>query len=235
MEPITTTTLNWPVLIWAGVIDSINPCAIGVLVFLLAYLVKSGKKWWPLFFHGSVYLFAVFITYLLAGMFLLPIIQQLKWFSVNAYLALAAIIGIFWFFELKEFLKPSESGSIVEIAPKYSRMIKNMSEKITDSFFVTFGLWAFVALVELPCTGAVYLAVLTLMAESGLALKNIQMLILYNLLFIAPLFIILVLFCRGTESHTIDRYVQKYKPYMRLLTALLLIWMAAWMVIFTLY
>lgn len=73
-------------------------------------------------------------------MFLLPIIQQLKGFSVNAYLALAAIIGIFGFFELKEFLKPSESGSIVEIAPRYSRMIKNMSEKITDSFFVTFGL-----------------------------------------------------------------------------------------------
>jgi len=38
------TNLNYFVLIGAGIIDSINPCAIGVLVFLLAYLVKSGKR-----------------------------------------------------------------------------------------------------------------------------------------------------------------------------------------------
>lgn len=91
------------------------------------------------------------------------------------------------------------------------------------------------ALVELPCTGAVYLAILTLMSQSGLILQNFQMLIIYNLLFIAPLVFILILFCRGTESATIDKFVKRFKPYMRLLTALLLLGMAAWMVVFTLF
>jgi len=90
-------------------------------------------------------------------------------------------------------------------------------------------------MVELPCTGAVYLAVLTLMANAGLSLSNFTMLIIYNLLFISPLIIILVLFYRGTESATIDTWVKKCKPYMRLLTGLLLLSMAAWMVVFTLF
>lgn len=85
-----------------------------------------------------MYLVAVFLTYLLAGMFLLPVIQSMRSFSESAYLALAAIIGIFGFFELKEFLRPSESGSIVEISPKYSTMIKDISGKISNSFFTTF-------------------------------------------------------------------------------------------------
>jgi len=90
-------------------------------------------------------------------------------------------------------------------------------------------------MVELPCTGAVYLAVLTLMANSGLNLSNITMLVVYNLLFIAPLIVILILFYRGTESAAIETWVKKFKPYMRLLTGLLLLSMAAWMVVFTLF
>jgi cytochrome c biogenesis protein CcdA len=90
-----------------------------------------------------------------------------------------------------------------------------------------------VAIVELPCTGAVYLAVLALMANSGLSLSNFTMLIIYNLLFITPLIIILILFYRGMKSEVIDGYIKKYKPYMRLLTGLLLLGMAAWMFVFT--
>lgn len=89
------TTLNMPVLIGAAIIDSINPCAIGVLVFLLAYVTKAAKTPGDILKHGLIYLFAVFATYLLAGIFLLPIIQQLGNFSVNAYIAIAIIIGAF--------------------------------------------------------------------------------------------------------------------------------------------
>ncbi len=95
------TSLNWFVLVGAGLIDSINPCAIGVLVFLLAYLVESNKSPLHVLKHGLVYLFAVFITYLVAGMILLPIIQQLGNFSVNAYVGLAIVIAVFGIIEIK--------------------------------------------------------------------------------------------------------------------------------------
>ena len=98
----------------------------------------------------------------------------------------------------------------------------------------TFGMGVFVALVELPCTGAVYLAVLALMSFSGLTLTNFSLLVLYNLIFIAPLIVILYLFYQGTESKVIHRWMKRIKPYMRLLTGLLLLGLAAWMVAFVL-
>ena len=93
------TNLNIPVLIGAAVLDSINPCAIGVLVFLLAYVTKVAKTNNDILKHGLIYLFAVFMTYLLAGILLLPIIQQLGNFSVNAYIGIAAGIALFGVFE----------------------------------------------------------------------------------------------------------------------------------------
>ena len=181
-----TTNLNWFVLIGAGVIDSINPCAIWVLVFLLAFLVESNKKPIELLKHGLVYLFAVFLTYLLAGVLLLPLIQSLGNFSANAYLGFAVIIGIFGLLEIKEYRAPGKDWSILEIPPKYSVKIKQWKHKILESYPMTFALGAFVAIVELPCTGAVYLAILALMSKAGVSVNSIVMLIAYNLIFILP-------------------------------------------------
>ncbi len=60
------------ILLGAAVIDSINPCAFGVLLFLLAYLAKTSKNKVKMLIHGLTYIAAVFITYFLAGLILLP-------------------------------------------------------------------------------------------------------------------------------------------------------------------
>ncbi len=227
------TSLNWFVLVGAGLIDSINPCAIGVLVFLLAYLVESNKTSLQILKHGLVYLLAVFLTYLLAGVFLLPIIQSLGNFSVNAYIAIAIIVAVFGIIEIREFFKPGDS-SILEIPSRYSQKIKLRKDKMLNNYGFTFLMGAFVAIVELPCTGAVYLAILTLMSQSGLVVSNIVMLIAYNLLFILPLVIILIVFYKGVSSERITTVVNKYKPYMRLATGILLLLLALWMARFAL-
>lgn len=226
------TNLNIPVLIGAAIIDSINPCAIGVLVFLLAYVTKAAKSPRDILKHGLIYLFAVFATYLLAGVFLLPIIQELGNFSVNAYLAIALIIAVFGVFELKEYFKPGDTN-MVGIPPRYAKKIKEKQEAIMGNAFTTFGLGVFVAIVELPCTGAVYLAVLALMAKSGVTLGNITLLVLYNFLFILPLIIIVIMFYRGVSSEKLLAFTDKYKPFTRLITGIVLILLALWMIWFT--
>jgi len=180
-----------------------------------------------------VYLLAVFLTYLLAGVFLLPIIQSLGNFSVNAYIAIAIIVGVFGLIEIREYFKPGDT-SILEIPSRYSEKIKLWKEKMLNNYGFTFLMGAFVAIVELPCTGAVYLAVLTLMSQSGLEVSNIVMLIAYNFLFILPLIIILVIFYKGVSSEKITQTVNKYKPYMRLATGILLLLLALWMARFAL-
>jgi cytochrome c biogenesis protein CcdA len=226
------TNLNLFIILGAAVIDSINPCAIGVLVFLLAYLTQMKVSSRALLFHGLLYLAAVFFTYLIVGALLLPVIQQMRSFSVMSYLAIAAIIGVFGLLELKEFFLPGKT-SLIGIAPRYSLMIKKQAQKMSNNPFVTFGLGIFVALVELPCTGAVYLAVLSLMALSGLNISNLAMLVIYNIIFILPLVVILILFCRGTSAEVIQRWQEKNKAKMHLSVGLLLLGLAAWMVAFT--
>lgn len=226
------TNLNFFILLGAAVIDSINPCAIGVLVFLLAYLTQLKVSRRALLLHGLTYLAAVFFTYLLAGAFLLPVIQQMRTFSVNSYLAIAAIIAFFGILELKEFFLPGKT-SLVGIPSRYAQMIKERAQRMAGNHFVTFNLGVFVALVELPCTGAVYLAVLSIMALSGLTLSNMTMLVLYNIIFILPLVVILILFCRGMSAEVIQHWREKNKPKMHLAIGLLLLVLAAWMVAFT--
>ena len=60
-----------------ALIDSINPCAIGVLILLIATLIALSKDRNKMLLVGFIYILAVFITYLLAGFGLLIFIQKL--------------------------------------------------------------------------------------------------------------------------------------------------------------
>jgi len=225
--------VSWPILIGAAVIDSINPCAFGVLIFLLAYLTKTFKDPKRMLIHGLTYIFAVFLTYLAAGLILLPIIRQLTGFSTWAYWIIAGIIIIAGLLELKDLIWYGKGFSLA-IRPSDAERIKMYVKRISTKLSTAFSLGVFVALVELPCTGAVYLAVLTLMSFSGVSLDHITMLVLYNIIFVLPLIVILVTMYRGVGDKKMHAWREKHKKLMRAATGLLLIGMGIWMIWFTL-
>src|SRR3989338_5921367 len=68
-------------------VDSINPCAIGVLILLISVMISSGEKN-KLLIRGLTYIFAVFITYLLAGLGLIFVFASMP-------IVLAEYISIF--------------------------------------------------------------------------------------------------------------------------------------------
>jgi len=76
VNPVASTKkITLPLVLGAGLIDGVNPCAFAVLIFLLTFLlgISSTKK--RMIRAGSVYIFAVYVTYLLAGLGLLTVIQ----------------------------------------------------------------------------------------------------------------------------------------------------------------
>ncbi len=223
------TEISIPLLIGAAFIDSINPCAFGVLIFLLAYLSETAKSRAHMLVNGFAYIFAVFVTYLAAGLVLLPIIQGLRSFSVWGYIGLAAIIILAGLLEIKDFFWYGKGFSL-SIMPGEAERIKLYVKKISGKPTTAMALGVFVALVELPCTGAVYLAVLALMSIAGVTATNLWFLILYNLIFVLPLAIILLLVYKGTATHKFERWRQRYKGWMRLLTGLMLLLLGAWMI-----
>src|SRR3989344_4217793 len=196
-------SLTIPILVGAAIIDSINPCAFGVLIFLIAYLFKTFHTHRAVLVHGLTYISGVFITYLIAGLLLLPVISQLGRISAGAYVGIGIILIIFGLLEIKDFFFYGK-GLSLGILPSAGKRIEVLIRHITGKLSTSFFLGVFVALVELPCTGAVYLGVLALVSIAGLTANNVFLLILYNFLFVLPLVIILFLIHRGGQTEKFE-------------------------------
>ena len=60
----------------AGLVDGINPCAIGMMVMLLGYLLVFAKKPERVLKTGLLYVGTVFVTYLVVGLGLYSFVSQ---------------------------------------------------------------------------------------------------------------------------------------------------------------
>ncbi len=217
--------INLPIIIGAAAVDSINPCAFGVLIFLLAYLAETGKR---MLLNGITYIVGVFVTYFIAGVLLLPVIRKIAQASVWVYLIIGTIIILAGLLEIKDFFWYGRWFSL-SIFPSEVQRIKAYVKKVSNKLSTAFFLGVFVAIVELPCTGAAYLAVLTLMSLSGLNISNFTLLVLYNIIFVLPLVIILLLANRGMSAHQFEEWRERNKRWMRLAIGLVLVGLGVWM------
>jgi cytochrome c biogenesis protein CcdA len=221
------TSLTIPILVGAALVDSINPCAFGVLIFLLTYLFKSIKDRRRIFVHGMAYITGVFLTYLIAGLILLPVLQQFGRTASAVYLVLAVCLIIFGLLEIKDFFWYGKGPSLA-ILPSAARRIEYYTQKVTNNLAVSFFLGIFVALVELPCTGAVYLGVLALISITGIQINTLALLIAYNIIFVLPLIVILFFAFQGMQAEALEALRKKYRRHMRLAIGLVLVGMGWW-------
>ncbi len=210
----------------SALVDSINPCAIGVLILLISIMVAFKTKR-DMIFYGFVYIFSVFLTYLLAGFGLLYFLNSVPLY-VSEYISMfvGSLIVVAGLIEIKDFFWYGE-GITLAIPLKRAKQIHEMTKKITLPGIIFLGV--FVAGVELPCSGAPYLAILLLLSQNF----NIQaffMLVLYNIIFVLPLIIILLMVYHGFKIQHIKRWKQNYRTYMRLATGVVLI-LLGWLLI----
>jgi len=108
------------------------------------------------------------------------------------------------------------------IPTKYAKKMHDFTSTTTIGGIILLG--AFVSAVELPCTGAPYLAIITLLSQY-FDFTAVLMLILYNIIFVAPLIFILVLVASGKKLQEIKKWKQESRPFMRLAVGLMLIGM----------
>jgi cytochrome c biogenesis protein CcdA len=204
----------------SAAIDSINPCAIGVLILMISVVLSGGGKVGRLLLLGGLYVLSIFVTYLLAGLGLVYFLGSIPLF-VTEYLSLlvAFLIIIAGLLEVKDFFWYGKGFSL-GIPTRFTDEIHRYSKNTTAFGVVLLG--AFVAAVELPCTGAPYLAIITILSLN-FDLTAFLLLVVYNLVFIAPLLFILGLVASGTQLQSIKQWKEDSRGYMRLAIGLLLI------------
>lgn len=208
-------------------IDSINPCAIGVLILMLSVLLAAKRSIPRMLLLGSMYIFAVFVVYFFAGLGLIYFFANIPLF-ITEYLSIlvGSLIIIAGLIEIKDYFWYGKGFSLT-IPPIFAKRLHNYSS--TTSVYGVMFLGAFVSAVELPCTGAPYLAIITLLSQY-FDFTALLLLILYNIIFVAPLIVILLLVVFGKKLYTIKKWKQSNRSYMRLFAGLLLIAMG-WLLI----
>ncbi|MEK7617468.1 MAG: GAP family protein [Patescibacteria group bacterium] len=217
-------TLHFPTLglvIGSAAVDSINPCAIGVLILMISVILGGGKHSVArMLFLGGLYIFAIFITYLLAGLGLLYFLGSVPLF-VTEYLSIAvgSLVILFGLVEIKDYFWYGRGFSL-GIPQVFAKKIHKMAANITIPGVLITG--AFVAGVELPCTGAPYLAIITILSTNFNFLAFL-MLVLYNIVFVLPLLTILLLVAGGAKLPAIKAWKQETRGFMRLMIGLLLV------------
>jgi len=223
--------LTLVVLLGAAVIDSVNPCAIGVILFLASVLLRVSDRRGALLRLGGVYIATVFVVYMLSGL-------GLVWFQ-HALIerGFAEVVGVgvgllvigLGLLELKDAFWYGRGPSL-EIPARQRERLVRMSERITLAGVVAIG--GFVALVELPCTGGPYLAITALLARS-FDLRAFLYLALYNAIFVLPLVAILLLIAFGSSTRGLKRWRQTNRKGMNLAMGTLMIALGAFLIFHT--
>lgn len=220
-----------PTVIVTALVDSINPCAIGVLILLVSGLLTLVENRKRMLFVSMIYISAVYITYFLAGLGYLSIVQSLNG-NVSQFIGL--LVGAFVVFlgliDIKD-VCCGKTHFTLAINPKHSERIKSMTMKTTISGMILLGI--FVAAVELPCTGGPYLAITTLLSKQ-FDLNAFLYLALYNLIFVLPLIVITGLAYIGTTAGKLKNWKESNKRLMRLGSGIVMVSLGILLILYAL-
>jgi cytochrome c-type biogenesis protein len=212
--------ITLPAVIVAGTVDGINPCAFTVLLLFITALLttlKAGEQNLAatrarLVGMGSIYIGAVFFTYLALGVGLLKAADFFSRQHLPARLgALAAILIGLWM--IKDFFLP-DWGWKLQAPGKIGEFARKAAQKATAPALVVGGF--LIGLCTVPCSGAVYLGVLSLLALQPTAMLGYGYLVLYNVIFILPLVVILILASARPTLSRLAHWNLHHKEWVRL-------------------
>lgn len=215
--------ISFPLVAVAGLIDGTNPCAIGMLILLLGYLMVFAHQPERMIKIGLIYIVSIFVTYFLIGLVFSHFIYKLlEWplyqevshiikYVIVSLIWLAALINIkdvFWYG--KWFSLGVTKGEV----PILMRMIKKVD------WHTTILLGMAVAIFELPCSLPLYVGAIAIMTSAFNYLTTLVYLLVYNLMFILPLIIVYAVLIRTRHIFEAKDVQEKSNRWMKLSMAL---------------
>jgi cytochrome c biogenesis protein CcdA len=196
----------------------INPCALGVLAFLLIVLSIIGSKK-RMIKITSIYILTIFIIYFASGLGLFAIVQSFK-ITYWVYNLAAIILIIVSLIEIKDYFWYGK-GIKLGIPKSKKPLLEAYTRKASIPAAIILGF--FVALFELPCTGAFYISILAMLADSMTRASAIPYLLLYNFIFVLPLIIISAIVIFGFPPEKIQNWSESNKRIFRLITGIIML------------
>jgi cytochrome c-type biogenesis protein len=211
--------LTLVIIIAAALVDSVNPCAFSVLLITIAFLFSIGKNRKKIVKIGTTYILGIFTIYVLIG---LGILKVLYLFNTPHFIArIGASILIFaGAVTLINWMFPNFPIKLKMPQSSHKYLAKLMEK---GSIVSALAMGVLVAMFEFPCTGGPYLFVLGLLHDKATYLQGLGLLIMYNLIFVLPLFVILAI---ASDKNLLEK-AQQWKKYeskkMKLITGIVMV------------
>lgn len=217
-----------PFILISGLIDSINPCAISVLLIFIGLMFTLQKSRQAIFALGITYIIAIYLTYLAIGLGILKVMHLFDVPHLMAYIGAGVLIAVgLW--ALKDYFFP-KSFQILTIPLKSRQKIADWANKATLPAAAVTGI--LVGLTEFPCTGAVYVAAIGLLSAKATFIIGLIYLLIYNLMFILPLIVIFLIATNRLVMEKMLFFNEVNSKKIRLISALVMITMGVGIIIY---
>ena len=240
-------------IISVGLVDGINPCAFTVIVFFISFLSLQGYKRKELWVIGLSFIFAVFLAYILIGLGLFGFLYRFKSFwlvrkvfniSVGSFSIILAILAIY---DAVKYRKTQKTEGLLLQLPG---AVKNQIHKVIGMQFrktkdaqapasgntyqliaVAFVTGLVVSVLEAVCTGQTYLPTIAFIFNTTpLKAQAMGYLLLYNIMFIVPLFIVFLFALWGATSEQFSNFLKSRLLAIKISMAILFFFIGAFLI-----
>jgi len=209
-----------PMVVGAGLLDGINPCAISTLVFFMSMLAVSKIRGWRLLTTGACFCLASFATYITLGFGVLhglKLLHAYKFTQFGLDLVMMVVLAVFAFLSFRDAYRFRATGRADSVTLQLSAAMKARIHKIMRQglhvrvvILGAFGIGMAVTVLESVCTGQMYIPTMVAVIKTGhSATRAWSYLFLYNLMFILPLVIVLILTYFGLKTETLLDWSRK--------------------------
>jgi cytochrome c biogenesis protein CcdA len=236
------TSFTIAAVLFAGLVDSINPCAIATLIFFIGYLSRTGRTKKQVLIIGIAYTLGIFITYMALGLGLYSLIatssNELEMFSRALYPTMAIITILFGFYSVYDFVK-ARKGKKEDMKLQLPKSVKSLIGRVIKhqvqlKYFALIAIitGVLISLLEFLCTGQVYLPTIMVVVATvpEYQFQAGAMLLLYNLMFIMPLIIIFLGVYNGMSSEQLQGTLDRNRALFKLLTAIVFFVLAGFLI-----
>jgi cytochrome c biogenesis protein CcdA len=234
--------MGWLAVVFAGLIDGINPCAFATLIFFVSYLTLSGRQGKEVLWVGGSFTVGVFLAYLAVGLGLYQVLEMISGtldvLSKIVYGLTGVLCLVLAVISYKDYQKAKKGDihdmmlSLPEPLRKRINATIRKGRKTRNYILGAFGAGILISLLELACTGQVYLPTIIFVSSiPELQLQAFFYLVLYNILFILPLVLIFILVYYGTTSKDLTGFLQEKAAAVKIGMSIVFVALGSWLIL----
>ena len=218
--------LSVPSVFVVGFLAGFNPCLLAILAFIASVSLATTGRTRNVLLIVLMFSLGIFMTYLIAGIGLLNIIEQMPSLQAsikNFLVLLIAVLGLWHIYDAWHLRKNTESSFYT---PKsFIRLTQSVTKNVSlpASFFIG----ALFSLIKAPCVGAVYFVILD-MVRSGSGAGYLY-LAAYNFGVVLPVLVLGFAIALGLNPEKVEKFRKEKRSVIRLVTGLTLLAIAVLM------